>query len=486
MKVNRKSLGLVMGIALFLFVFLFTDIDPDRPQVTPTLAVALLMASWWITEAIPLAATALLPLLLFPVLGIVPGKIIASSYMNHIIFVFVGGFIVALAMERWNLHRRIALKIMTWVGIGPGRILLGFMLATSFLSMWISNTASTMMMLPIILSIITQLEDKVPARVLGKYATGVLLGIAYSSSIGGITTLVGSPTNLVYPQQMQALFPEIEPVSFTRWMAIGAPIAAVMFIALYFYLRILFVPRHRFEGLEAGYFRSEYRALGKASYQERVVLILFILLACLWTFRTGIAFEKFSIPGWGALFNHATYITDATPAIFIAVLLFILPSGKADGTRLMDWKTAQRLPWDIVLLFGGGFALASGFQSSGLAVWLGEQLGWTAGASPVLILLAILTLMVFLTELTSNVASIQMLLPVFASLAVSSGSDPVFLLFPATLASSMAFMLPTATPPNAIIFGSHRIEIRSMVRTGLLMNIVAILVILLFSILFFS
>ena len=478
---SRKSIGLFTGIILFLFFFLFTDLDPQRPLVSPALGVALLMASWWITEAIPLSVTALVPLVLFPVLGIVPGKVIATSYMNQIIFVYLGGFMVALAMEKWNLHRRIALKIMTWVGLGPGRILLGFMLATAFLSMWISNTAATMMMLPIVISIIGQLEKQISHQSIGKYATGILLGVAYSSSVGGITTLVGSPTNLVYPQQMQALFPDLEIISFTRWFALASPIALLMFVAVFILLYLLFVPKEKFTGLEEGYFRNEYRSLGKASYEERAVLILFASLAALWTFRTGIRFDRFSIPGWGSLFKNELFLNDASPAIFIAILLFILPSSKKDGSKLMDWTTAKRLPWDIVLLFGGGFALASGFQSSGLAVWMGEQLGWTSTTGSYIVLLAVLTLMVFLTELTSNVASIQMLLPVFASLAISSGTSPVFLMFPATLASSMAFMLPTATPPNAIVFGSHRIEISTMVRTGLILNILAILIILVFT-----
>ena len=481
MQFNRKSVGFFTGLILFIFILFFTDLDSMRPLVSPALAVAVLMAVWWITEALPLAVTALIPLVLFPILGIIPGKSIATSYMNQIIFVYMGGFMVALAMEKWNLHKRIALKIMTWVGLGPGKILLGFMLATAFLSMWISNTASTMMMLPIILSVISQLEKNIPSKSAGKYATGLLLAVAYSSSVGGITTLVGSPTNLVYPQQMQALFPDLPIITFTEWIGIAAPISLSMFILVFVVIYSLFVPRQKFRGLEEGYFQKEYTALGKASYEEKAVLILFILLAALWTFRSGIKFDRFTINGWGSLFHNSSYLNDATAAMFIAILLFIIPSSKKNGSKLMDWKTAQKLPWDIVLLFGGGFALASGFQSSGLAVWMGEQLEWTGNAGPYIVLLAILTLMVFLTELTSNVASIQMLLPVFAALAVSSGSNPVLLMFPATLASSMAFMLPTATPPNAIVYGSHRIEISSMVRTGFILNILAICVILIYS-----
>jgi sodium-dependent dicarboxylate transporter 2/3/5 len=370
---------------------------------------------------------------------------------------------------------------MTWVGLGPGRILLGFMLATAFLSMWISNTAASLMMLPIIVSIIGQLEENLSGKTIKKYATGVLLGIAYSSSVGGITTLVGSPTNLVYPQQMLALFPDIPVITFTEWMAFAAPIALMMFLLVFVVIYIIFVPKEKFTGLDDDYFHTKYKTLGKASYEEKAVLILFISLAFLWTFRTGIKFDNFSIPGWGSIFKNHSYINDATAAIFIAILLFIIPTSKKDGSKLMDWKAAKRLPWDIVLLFGGGFALASGFQSSGLAIYMGEQLAWTSSAGTYIVLLSVLTLMVFLTELTSNVASIQMLLPVFAALAISSGSNPVLLMFPATLASSMAFMLPTATPPNAIVFGSHRIEIKTMVRTGLLLNILAISVILIFT-----
>lgn len=478
MKLTRSTVGFFTGILLFIFVFFFTDPDPENPAVGKALAVALLMAAWWVTEAIPLAITALIPIVMFPVLGVLGAVDVTASYINHIIFVYLGGFIMALAMEKWNLHKRIALKIMMSIGVGPGKILFGFMIATAFLSMWISNTAATMMMIPIILSVISQLELEVPEKSVSKYATGILLAIAYSSSVGGITTLVGSPTNLVYPQVMQMLFPETEVITFTQWMAFAAPISIVMLGVVFLVIYLLFLPKKRWTGIAPDHFSIEYKKLGKASWEERMVLILFITLAVLWTFRMGIQFDKFTIPGWSALFKNSQYINDSTVAIFIAILLFIIPSRNVRGERLMEWKTASRLPWDIVLLFGGGFALAKGFQSSGLAIWLGEQLSWTGNVNPYIILLTILTLMIFLTELTSNVASIQMLLPVFAALAVSSGNNPVLFMFPATLASSMAFMLPTATPPNAIVFGTHKIDIAIMVRTGLILNVISILVIL--------
>ncbi len=479
MVLKRGTIGFIAGIILFIIVYFFTDPDPDNPAVGKTLAVALLIATWWVTEAIPLAITALIPIVLFPALGILGGKDVTSAYINHIIFVYLGGFIMALAMEKWNLHRRIALKIMMYIGVGPGKILFGFMLATAFLSMWISNTAATMMMIPIILSVISQLEISIPEKSVSKYATGVLLAIAYSASVGGITTLVGSPTNLVYPQVMQTLFPDAEVISFAQWMGFAAPISITMFGVVFLVIYLFFLPREKWTGIAPDHFSLEYKKLGKASYEEKVVLVLFVIMATLWTFRLGIQFDKFSIPGWSSLFKNPEYINDSTVAIFMAILLFSIPSKSKTGGQLMDWATAKKLPWDIVLLFGGGFALAKGFQISGLALWMGEQLSWTGSVGPYIILLTILTLMIFLTELTSNVASIQMLLPVFAALAISSGNDPVLFMFPATLASSMAFMLPTATPPNAIVFGTHKIQIKTMVRTGLILNVVSIFVILL-------
>ncbi len=334
-------------------------------------------------------------------------------------------------------------------------------------------------MIPIILSIISQLEISIPEKSVSKYATGVLLAIAYSASVGGITTLVGSPTNLVYPQVMQTLFPDAEVISFTQWMGFAAPISIIMFGVVFLVIYLFFLPRQKWTGIAPDHFALEYKKLGKASHEEKVVMILFILMAFLWTFRLGLQFDNFSIPGWSALFKNPEFINDSTVAIFMSILLFSLPSKNNAGDRLMDWQTAKKLPWNILLLFGGGFALARGFQTSGLALWIGEQLSWTGSVSPYIILLTILTLMIFLTELTSNVASIQMLLPVFAALAISSGNDPVLFMFPATLASSMAFMLPTATPPNAIVFGTHKIQIKTMVRTGLILNVVSIFVILL-------
>ncbi len=474
---NKKYIGFFLGIIVFLLILLLTDLEPGKPEVTATLAVALLMAIWWVSETIPLAVTALLPIILFPLLGVLDGKAVSETYINHIIFIFIGGFIMALAMEKWNLHKRIALKLLVWIGVSPGRILLGFMLATAFLSMWISNTATAMMMIPIVISVVMSLEESLSKNQVSKYAVGLFLAIAYSASVGGMATLVGSPTNLVCPKMLNLLYPGSPDIAFIDWLKFALPVSVIMLVMVWLVIYTIYKPGKKWKNVDSGHFKKQYKELGKPSYEEKVVFVLFLFLALLWITRTGIEMGRITIYGWAKLFKTPSYINDGTVAIFISVLLFIFPAGKGTGKRIMDWKTAQKLPWNIVLLFGGGFALALGFQESGLAIWFGEQLIWTKNIHPLFILLAVIGLMSFLTELTSNVASTQMLLPVFASLAVSSGNNPLLLMIPATLASSLAFMLPTATPANAIIFGTNRLSIKTMVRTGFLLNLIGILIV---------
>jgi sodium-dependent dicarboxylate transporter 2/3/5 len=478
---TKKTIGLILGIASFFFLLFFADLEAGKPEITRTAAVALLMSIWWITEALPLAVTALVPLVAFPMLGVIDGKAISESYINHIIFLFMGGFIMALAMERWNLHKRIALYILKWVGVSPGRILLGFMLASALLSMWISNTATTMMMIPIVTSIILELEQNIGKKKISRYAIGLLLGIAYSASIGGNATLVGTPTNLICVRMLSVLYPAAPEITFGQWFLFALPITLLMFVAAFTLLFFSFRPKEKWENLSSDTFKVQLKDLGKASYEEKIVFYLFLFLALLWIFRTGVSFNGFSIPGWSALFGNPNYINDGTTAIFIALLLFIWPAKAIKGERIMDWKTANRLPWNIVLLFGGGFALAEGFEQSGLALWFGELLAWGEQIPSIVFVLAIVALMSFLTELTSNVASTQMLLPAFAAIAVSTGDNPLLFMIPATIASSLAFMLPTATPPNAIIFSSDRIRIENMIRTGFRLNMLGIVIITLMT-----
>jgi len=477
----KNMFGLLVGPIFFLVIILFFDLKPGKPEVTYTLAIAVLMAIWWITEIIPLAVTALLPVVLFPVLGVMNGKDVSSAYFNHVIFLFIGGFIVALAMQKWNLHKRIALKILMLTGSSPARILLGFMTATAFLSMWISNTATAMMMVPILLSIIAKLEEFVEKKDLNRYTTGVLLGVAYSASIGGIATLVGTPPNLSFARIFQIMFPTAPDISFSDWFIFAIPISISMFVLVWLYLYFVFKPRTSWKSLKTIDFKQQYKSLGKTSFEEKIVLIDFILLAILWLTRTGISFGSIDIPGWSDLFKNPQYLNDGTVAIAMAVILFLVPSKENRNKRIMDWKTARNIPWGIVLLFGGGFALASGFKDSGLSMWFGEEMIGVAQFHPLLMILFIGLGMTFLTELTSNTATTEMLLPILAGLSVSINVHPLLLMLPATISASMAFMLPVATPPNAIVFGSKRLKVIEMAKTGFILNIIGAIVITLFT-----
>jgi len=471
-----KLAGLIIAPLISLALILFADLAPENPNITYTMAIASLMAIWWITEAVPLAITALLPVVLFPLLGVVNGSTISAMYFNHLIFLFIGGFLMALAMERWDLHRRIAIKVLMFFGISPGRILMGFMFATAFLSMWMSNTATTMMMIPIALSIIYKLEDILGKAKLGSYSVGLLLGIAYSASIGGIATLVGTPPNLSFARIANILFPAMPEISFADWLIFAIWITVAVFIFAWLLLFLMYKPKHSWVGVNRAEFKKEYQLLGRAKPEEKIVFVLFVFMALLWVFRAGFNIGFVNIPGWSSLFAHPAYINDGTVAIAIAVLLFVIPSKTNKGERLMDWETANRLPWHIVLLFGGGFALAKAFVDSGLSVWFGEQLAGLAGTHPMILTSVIVTMMSFLTELTSNIASTEMILPILAGMAVSIQINPLLLMIPATLAASLAFMLPVATPPNAIIFGTGRLEIKDMVKTGFLLNLAGIII----------
>jgi sodium-dependent dicarboxylate transporter 2/3/5 len=461
-----------------VFIIIFADLQPGNPAVTRTLAVGLLMAVWWITEALPLAVTSLIPVALFPVLGIMNGQAVSATYFNHVIFLFLGGFLIALAMERWNLHRRIALKILLITGVSPGRILMGFMLATAFISMWISNTASTMMMLPILMSIIAKLEESVGKKSLSLFSVGLLLSIAYASSIGGIATLVGTPPNLSFVRIFHIYFPDAPEISFARWFLYAFPMAIVLFLSTWVLLYLKFKPdRGEWKNIDKFTFRNQLAQMGPMSYEEKVVLSAFVLVAILWLFRIDISIGHTTIPGWSSLFGNQEYINDGTVATFIAILLFVIPSRNKESKRIMVWETAKAIPWNIILLFGGGFALASGFKESGLSTWFGEQMIWVTNYPSIVVVIFICLVLTFLTELTSNTATTEMILPILAGIAISAKINPLLLMLPATISCSMAFMLPVATPPNAIVFGTNRLSISQMATTGLILNLIGVVVI---------
>ena len=463
---------------LFFYIIFFVELDPENPFISYTLAVAILMALWWATEIVPLAITSLLPLILFPLLGIMNGKDVSSTYFNHVIFLFLGGFLVALAIQKWDLHKRMALKILLVVGVSPGRILLGFMLGTAFLSMWISNTATAMLMIPILISIITKLEEINTKEAVKHFSIGLLLSIAYSASIGGIATLVGTPPNLSFARIFKIYFPDAPEISFATWFFYAIPIVVIMFIFTWGYLYLVFVKRtKKWKTIDKSIIKKEYEELGKWSYEEKILSFLFILLALLWFFRVDINIGAFTIYGWSNLFEYPKYFNDGTVAIAIATILFLIPSKKEKGKFLLDWKTAEKIPWEIILLFGGGFALATGFKESGLSLWFGEQLIWLKTVHPLLIILTITFLVTFLTEITSNTATVETFLPVLAGLALSVEINPLLFMLPATIAGSLAFMLPVATPPNAIVFGTKRLQIIDMSKTGFILNLVGIVLV---------
>ncbi len=476
----KQQIGLIAGPVLALIVLMFTDLQPGEPMVTRCASVAILMAVWWITEAIPIPATALLPVALFPLLGVMKGKATAGLYFNHIIFLFIGGFIIALAMEKWNLHRRIALKIIMFIGFSRSRIMLGFMIATFFLSMWISNTATTMMMIPMAMAIIAKMKDSFGAEKVGRFAVGLLIAVAYAASIGGTATLIGTPPNMAFSRILTIAFPNAPEISFTQWLMFALPFAALFLIIAWLLLSFVFARHKGALSADPEVFRAEYRRLGKMSYEEKIVFILFLLVAVLWLFRKTIDLGSFSIPGWSSFLPVPGFIDDGTVAIIVALMLFIIPSRTTNNgrrARLMDWETAVKLRWGIVILFGGGFALASGFVESGLAAYLGTQLAGLKQLPPLIIVIVVCTMLTFLTEITSNTATTEIFLPILAALAVAINVNPFLVMIPATLSASCAFMLPVATPPNAIVFGTGEVRMADMMRVGIYLNLIGIILI---------
>lgn len=474
----KELVSFVITPLIIVGILIFWDLDPNNPAITYTFCITLLMAVWWITEAVPLAVTSLLPVALFPLFGVLDSKTVSSAYFNDVIFLFMGGFLVALAMEKWNLHQRIALKILSMTGVKPANILAGFMVASFFLSMWISNTATAMMMLPIAMSIIKQLDEIMNGGKASRFSIGLLLGIAYSASTGGMATLVGTPPNLSFVRIYEIYFPEAETISFSHWLIFALPVSLLISLAIWLILYYSFRPgKSEWKQIPRNIFSSQLKSLGRITYEEKWVLSIFSLLAFLWIFRVDLVFGNFLLMGWARLFPESSYINDGTIAILMSIVLFIIPSKRASREKLLDWQTAGKLPWQILLLFGGGFALATGLKESGLSLWFGERLSNVSMLHPILIILIISLFITFLTELTSNTATTEMILPILAGLSITSGIHPLLLMIPATLSASMAFMLPVATPPNAIIFGSGRITVGQMARTGFLINIIGAIII---------
>jgi sodium-dependent dicarboxylate transporter 2/3/5 len=461
--------SLLAGPALFLLILALPAPGTLAPDARSVAAVAALMAVWWMTEAIPLPATALLPIILFPLLGVMNVGAATAPYAHELIFLFLGGFLIAAAMQRWDLHRRIALSVVDAVGVQPRRLVLGFMLATAFLSMWISNTATVVMMLPIGAAILALLENR--GRALG---TALMLGIAYAASIGGTATLIGTPPNAIFAAAASQMLDR--QIGFLDWMIIGVPLASVMLaISWILLVRVLHpLPAGASDPTAEAVVRSARGALGPMSRGETVVATVFACAAAGWLLREPKALGGIVIPGISTYFPM---VSDSVIAISAALVLFAIPVSLRERTFALDWDSAVDIPWGVLLLFGGGLSLARGFDETGLAAWIGLQVA-TLDALPFLLLLAlIIALFVFLTELTSNTATATMGMPIMVGVASGVGAEPIGLMAAVALASSMAFMLPVATPPNAIVFGSGRVSIRDMAGAGLWLNLVAIVLI---------
>jgi len=468
------------SISLYMFplvalVIIVTNMFSNDPLINRMIAVVLLMAGWWISEAVPIAVTSVLPVVLFPLLGVMDGGTASEEYFNDIIFLFMGGFILSLALEKWNLHLKIAFKTLMLFGSKPYRILLGFMFTSSFLSMWMSNTATAVLMLPIALSVIKEMETIYGKEAMKRFKVGLLVGIAYACSIGGITTLIGTPPNLAFAAIFKSMYPHAAEITFSTWFVFGLPIYIILLASSSFIVYRLFPAKFSNGDSFRKYISKQNDDLGKVNYEQKRILVLFTLFALLLIFKNDLTIGSFHLPGWSDLFPFKSYIKDGTIAMLIAVMLFVIPSSSARGKKLMDWSTAVKLPWGIILLFGGGFALARGSVDSGLTQWIGESLAKYSHA-PLPVFIGInATFMTFITTFTSNVSTAQILLPAAGALSQSIHLDPRILMISMTFASSFAFILPIATPPNAIVFGSGQIKMKDMVIPGLILSVIGII-----------
>ncbi|EHA15510.1 hypothetical protein HAL1_11212 [Halomonas sp. HAL1] len=469
---NPQKVGLLLGPLLFAFVVMFFHPEDLSFEGRMVLATTLWVAVWWITEAIPIPATSLLPIVLLPITGALDGNTVTAAYGNPIIFLFLGGFMIALAMEKWDLHKRIALSIIAVLGTSINSIVFGFMAATGFLSMWVSNTASVMMMLPIGTAIVYQVSQELEksdgdhSDEIEKFSKALIFGIGYGGTIGGLGTLIGTPPNIILAAIVNELF-GIE-ISFAGWLMFAFPVVLVLLFSAWVLLTRVFF-RIEFSHLPGGreLIHNEKEALGKTSFEEKAVLVVFLFAAFMWITRSFL---------WQGQIINIPGINDTMIAVVAALLLFLIPS-KNKGGCLLGWDVAKDVPWGILLLFGGGLAIAAGFGSSGLAEWIGGQMSVLEGVNFLLVILIATGMVLFLTEITSNTATATMILPVLASLALALDIHPFVLMVPAAMAANCAFMLPVGTPPNAIIFATGKLKIIEMVRTGFWINIIAMLLI---------
>jgi len=462
----------ILGGIIFLVICLLLPVPRGMsPEAWKAAVVALLMALWWITEAIPIYATAFLPMALFPILKVLPAGETAINYGHDLVLMMISGFFIAKAIEAQNLHKRIALVLIKALGTSRPRIMLSMMIATALLSMWIANVTAALMMLPIGLAIILKEEELGHAN--PKFGAAVMLGIAYSASIGGLGTIIGSPTNLIFSGIMDKLFPIAPKFGFLSWFQIGIPIILIFLPLVWYFLVWFFGIRGSIPGNKE-LIDHELKILGRMSPGEKRVTIIFIFTVIGWVFREGFTFDRFAIPGWTSLFGIEDFVTDSTVGMFAAMLIFMIPAG--NGKRLLDWKTAGSIPWGVGVIVGGGYALAASFKSTGLADWLGLQLAFVSSFPTLAVLFIVVGAVLLFTEMNSNTATANIFLPVLASMAVAGSINPLLLMLPATFASSMVFIMPAGTGPNTVIFGSNKVTVQDMARAGIWLKLISMLI----------
>ena len=474
-KMSGRHIGFFLGLFLFFLLLLLPAPEGMKLAAWRVAAITALMATWWITEAIPIPATSLLPLFLFPALGVMPAKLTAAPYADDVIYLFIGGFFLAVTMERWNLHRRVALNTIKLVGSSPAKLVLGFMVATAFLSMWVSNSATAMMMVPIGLAVVSEVTGLSASDLKNSsnsvntdmnFGRALMLGIAYAASIGGLATIIGTPPNAILVGIVKKMY-NYE-ITFFQWMQVGLPLAVVtLFVTWFILIKFLFPTKPFVRGNANDVIEDEIAKLGNITRPELIILIIASCMATLWIIS-------------GFVFKHVPalkMINDSTIAIGGAVILFAAPISLSKGEFLLDWKTAVKIPWDVVLLFGGGLALANGFQQTELTHYIAQQLVHLQGMHSYLFITIIVIFTISLTEVTSNTATATLLIPIMGTVAIAIGINPIGPMVATAFAASYAFMLPVATPPNAVAYGSGCFTIKNMAMAGLWINLFCFVII---------
>lgn len=462
----KKKIGLILGPLFFIIIYFIPGITglDDAPRAV--LAVTVFVATWWITEAIPIPATSLIPLILLPLTGGTDEKVASSAYADPIVFMYMGGFIIALAIEKWSLHKRIAMTIISMMGSNSNRIILGTMIATSFISMWISNAATALMMLPIALALIQEIKEAqfLKPESAHKFGKALLLTVAYSASIGGLATLIGSVPNAVFAAIAASSLDR--KVSFLQWMIFALPVTIILLVVLYFMMTKWLFKIEDADKISSDFAKKALHDQGPMSNEEKLTGRVFLFVSLLWI--------------GGNLLPEALHLSDTVIAILGAVLLFLIPAKSKKG-GLLIWDDMSKLPWGILLLFGGGLSLAAAFEDSGLTKWFGGMLGVVKPLPMILIVIVLTTAILFLTEVMSNTAVSNMLMPISIGFAAAISRDPFIIMGIVALSSTCAFMLPISTPPNAAVFSSDELEMKDMVRAGFILNIFAIIIISLFA-----